>query len=296
MDGIVYNIQRMSTKDGPGLRTTVFLKGCPLHCPWCSNPESQSFKPQLMYFANLCTACGACASVCKNGAIPKAGSVFEPNRALCADCGDCVTVCPSKAREISGKRMTVAEIMKIVDSDSLFYSNSDGGITIGGGEPTSQMDFLLALLDDSIAKGYHTCVDTCGICDTDRFKEVIRRTELFLYDCKLMDPEEHKRLTGCDNDLILRNLQAIFEARRAVRIRIPLMSGINDTEQNIAAMATFLHKYKCNEVDVLPCHTFGYSKYDALRLPRPDLAPYEKEELEIALARFAAHDLKVTIG
>ena len=130
MDGIVYNIQRMSTKDGPGLRTTVFLKGCPLHCPWCSNPESQSFEPQLMFFSNLCVGCGACERICPNGAVVKIGDVYNRDRSVCTDCGLCVESCPSKAREMSGKRMTVEEVMRVVDSDSLFYDNSGGGVTL----------------------------------------------------------------------------------------------------------------------------------------------------------------------
>ena len=295
MEGIVYNIQRMSTKDGPGLRTTVFLKGCPLHCPWCSNPESQGFKPQLMFFPNLCTACGACEQACEAGAVVQKGEVYDVDLTLCTDCGACAAVCPARAREISGKPMTVEEAMRVVDSDSLFYSNSEGGITVGGGEPTSQPDYLLALLNASIRRGYHTCVDTCGACDPARFKEVIGRTELFLYDLKHMDSAEHKRLTGQGNEIILQNLHSIFAAKKGVRIRIPLMPGMNDTEDNIAVMASFLHQYNVKEVDVLPCHTFGNSKYEALHMERPTVQPYEKDELDRVLERFAAHGLKVNI-
>lgn len=295
MDGIVYNIQRMSTKDGPGLRTTVFLKGCPLRCPWCSNPESQSFKPQLMVFGNLCVGCGACAQVCPHGAVIKNGDVYNRDRSLCQDCGACAEVCPAKAREISGKRMSVDEVMRVVDSDSLFYDNSGGGVTFGGGEPTAAGDFLLALLDASIRRGYHICLDTCGVCEPERFKTIMDKVELFLFDCKHMDPEEHKRLTGRDNAVILQNLRALFEAGKEVRIRVPLMPGINDTEKNIAAMAEFLHPYGHDEVDVLPCHTFGHSKYAALNLPDPSMVPYEPDELTAVLQRFADHGLKVTI-
>ena len=135
MDGIVYNIQRMSTKDGPGLRTTVFLKGCPLHCPWCSNPESQNFKPQLMFFSNLCVGCGACERICPNGAVVKIGDVYNRDRSICTGLRPLRESCPSKAREMSGKRMTVEEVMRVVDSDSLFYDNSGGGVTFGGASP-----------------------------------------------------------------------------------------------------------------------------------------------------------------
>ena len=296
MQGIVYNIQRMSTKDGPGLRTTVFLKGCPLHCPWCSNPESQSFKPQLLVFTKLCVGCGACEKACPEGAVVREGEVFNRDRAKCTDCGACVAVCPSKAREISGKLMEVDEVMRVVDSDSLFYANSGGGVTFGGGEPTAAGDFLLALLDASARRGYHTCVDTCGFCEPGRFQEVMRRAELFLFDVKHMDPAEHKRLTGVDNAVILRNLESLFAAGKEVRIRIPLMPGINDTEKNIAAMADFLHRHGCYQVDVMPCHTFGHSKYAALLLPDPPMAPYETARLAEVKERFEAHGLQVSIA
>ena len=296
MEGIVYNIQRMSTKDGPGLRTTVFLKGCPLHCPWCSNPESQSFKPQLLVFSNLCVGCGACEKACPNGAVIRTGNTFNRDRAICTDCGACVEVCPSQAREMSGMRMTVAEVMQVVDSDSIFYSNSGGGVTFGGGEPTAAGDFLVALIDACRSRGYHTCLDTCGVCEPVRFRKIMEKIELFLFDCKHMDPVEHKRLTGLDNTLILHNLHNLFEAGKELRIRVPLMPGINDTDENIGAMAGFLHRHGCFAVDVLPCHTFGLNKYRALNLSPPELLPYKPEELEAALARFRQYGLRVTIA
>ena len=204
--GMVYNIQRMSTKDGPGLRTTVFLKGCPLHCLWCSNPESQSFHPQLLFFGNLCQSCGACERVCPYGAVVKRGSAYNWERALCQGCGACAEVCSAKARVMSGKRMSVQEVMSVVDRDSLFYANSDGGVTFGGGEPTAAGDFLVELLQHCASKGYHVCVDTCGMCSPEQFRKVLALTDLFLFDCKHMDTEEHRRLTGLGNGVILENL------------------------------------------------------------------------------------------
>lgn len=291
MDGIVYNIQRMSTKDGPGLRTTVFLKGCPLHCPWCSNPESQSFKPQLMFFSNLCVGCGACERICPNGAVVKIGDVYNRDRSVCTDCGLCVESCPSKAREMSGKRMTVEEVMRVVDSDSLFYDNSGGGVTFGGGEPTAGGQFFLDLVQTAHDEGLHVTVDTCGFCPEDRFDKTIGLADLFLFDCKHMDPEQHKKLTGQDNALILRNLEAALSSSTEVRVRMPLMPGLNDSDENLAAMAAFLGRFGRKQVEIMPCHAFGKSKYAALGKPYPDVQQYTPEGLKAAEERFARHGL-----
>lgn len=291
MDGIVYNIQRMSTKDGPGLRTTVFLKGCPLHCPWCSNPESQSFKPQLMFFSNLCVGCGVCERVCPNGAVVKIGDVYNRDRSICTDCGLCVESCPSKAREMSGKRMTVEEVMRVVDSDSLFYDNSGGGVTFGGGEPTAGGQFFLDLVQTAHDEGLHVTVDTCGFCPEDRFDKTIGLADFFLFDCKHMDPEQHKKLTGQDNALILRNLEAALSSSTEVRVRMPLMPGLNDSDENLAAMAAFLGRFGRKQVEIMPCHAFGKSKYAALGKPYPNVQQYTPEGLKAAEERFARHGL-----
>lgn len=294
--GIVYNIQRMSTKDGPGLRTTVFLKGCPLRCLWCSNPESQNFKPQLLCFQNLCTSCGACLRVCPHGAVVKTETGYNRDRSLCKDCGACTKVCVSKARVMSGEYMTVEDVMKVVDRDNIFYANSDGGVTFGGGEPTAAGDFLIDLLQACVRKGYHTCLDTCGVCKPEAFSKVIPLTDLFLYDCKHMDPDEHRRLTGMDNTLPLTNLRQVLEKGKDVRIRIPLMPGLNDSESNIRALADFLRPYGKTEVDILPCHAFGASKYDALLLPHPAMKAYPPEELQKVLEIFKNNGLGVTLA
>ncbi|MEF2145098.1 MAG: glycyl-radical enzyme activating protein [Desulfovibrionaceae bacterium] len=293
--GIVYNIQRMSVQDGPGLRTTVFLKGCPLHCLWCSNPESQRFTPQVLFFQDLCIGCGHCMNVCPHEAVVQRGAVFSRDVAKCVDCGTCVESCPSKARVLSGKMMTVDEVMRVVHQDELFYQNSDGGVTFGGGEPTSGGAFFLDMLRVAHDSGLHVCVDTCGYCPEDRFAETIALTDLFLFDCKHMDPEQHERLTGKDNALILRNLRTALNSRCEVVIRMPLMPGLNDTDDNIAAMALFLQEYGRDEVEVMPYHVFGRSKYQALDKFMPTLTQYTPESLQAVLKRFVQHGLKPVI-
>ncbi|MDO5537136.1 MAG: glycyl-radical enzyme activating protein, partial [Desulfovibrionaceae bacterium] len=199
---VIYNIQRMSTQDGPGLRTTVFFKGCPLKCLWCSNPESQAPRPQLMHFANLCTGCGRCLDVCPSGAVRRENSLFVRDFSRCAGCGRCAEVCPSGAASMSGREMTVDDIMRAVRRDASFYFNSGGGVTFSGGECTMQGAFLADLLDACLAEGLHTCVDTCGQTPAGVFERVLERADLLLYDIKHMDSAEHRKLTGAGCETI----------------------------------------------------------------------------------------------
>lgn len=293
---VIYNIQRMSTEDGPGLRTTVFLKGCPLRCLWCSNPESQRFEPQLMVFEDLCAGCGGCKAVCPHHAVVPRGHAFNRNLQSCVSCGACVPACPAKARVMSGETMSVEAVMDIIRKDTLFYANSDGGVTIGGGEPTCSGDFLLELLGVCRAEALHTCVDTCGFCAPDFFRKVISLTDLFLFDCKHMDPEAHKALTGVDNTMILANLRAALTAGVPTRIRVPLIPGKNDGEDNIRAMAAFLQECGMDRVDILPYHAFGRNKYAALLQQYPQLEAYTPSSLQEVLHRFALYGLTATVA
>lgn len=290
--GMIYNIQRMSVHDGPGLRTTVFLKGCPLSCLWCSNPESQKTTPQMLFFENLCTGCGACAQACSNGAVIMSGGKSGRDVGKCTDCGQCAQACPNKAREMSGKLMTVEEVMAVVRKDALFYDNSGGGVTFGGGEPTSGGQFFLNLAQAARDEGYHVTVDTCGYCPEERFDKTIGLTNLFLFDCKHMDSGQHKALTGVDNAVILRNLRAALHSGTEVRIRMPLMPDMNDSDDNLAAMADFLGEFNRSEIEIMPCHAFGKSKYVALGKSLPEVSQYAPEQLHVVLERFAKHGLK----
>lgn len=293
--GMIYNIQRMSLHDGPGLRTTVFLKGCPLTCLWCSNPESQKVRPQLMFFSELCTGCGKCAEVCPNGAATVIDGKIGRDTGKCADCGICTESCAGNARELSGKLMTVEEVMEVVRKDALFYDNSGGGVTFGGGEPTSGGQFFLDMVEAAVTEGYHVTVDTCGYCPKERFDKTVELADLFLLDCKHMDPEQHKKLTGVDNSVILRNLAVALDSDREVRVRMPLMPEMNDSEENIAAMAAFLKKHGHTEVEVMPCHAFGRNKYAALGWEYRMKGEYSPEQLETVLKRFADHGLETVM-
>lgn len=294
--GTVYNIQRMSIQDGPGIRTTVFLKGCPLHCLWCSNPESQTLQPQLLYFKNLCMGCGACMTVCPQDAVVRReDGKYGRNLERCTNCAACTTVCRPKARELSGKVMSVREIMDVVRKDAVFYANSGGGLTIGGGEPTLAGDFFLELLRTAREEALHVAVDTCGFCPEDRFAQVLELADLLLFDCKHMNPVRHMELTGQDNILILRNLRAALESGVAVRIRVPLIPGMNDGEENLADMAHFLGEFGRSDLDLIPCHMFGRSKYQALGKRVPQLRQYTPEELKNVLERMKKYGLDYTV-
>ena len=294
--GTIYNIQRLSTHDGPGVRTTVFFKGCPLHCLWCSNPESQDCAPQPMYFADLCSGCGQCAARCSHEAVIRHEHTFGRDFSRCVRCGECIAHCPTTACTMSGAVRSVEEVMQIVRKDASFYFRSGGGVTFGGGECTMQGAFLMALIEACAAEGYHICLDTCGQTEPGLFENLLGKADLFLFDVKHMDSAKHRELTGRGNELIQQNLRtALATCPEKLRLRVPLMPGLNDDEENIAAMADLLHGFGVHSVDVLPCHFFGRNKYEALGLPHPEVREYVAEELHAVLEIFARCNLETEI-
>jgi pyruvate formate lyase activating enzyme len=297
--GCVFNIERFAIRDGPGIRTTVFLKGCPLRCLWCANPESISAAPQLFYFENLCTRCYRCVEACPSKATAKGiDGAIVIDRTLCKACGKCVEACPNKAREISGKLMTVAAVLEEVKKDTLFYQNSGGGVTFSGGEPTHQPDFLWHLLKSSKESGIHTCLDTSGLVKPEVLKRILEYTDLVLYDIKHMDPEKHKEYTGVDNRLILDNARLIVDRGKEIIIRVPLIPGHNDTPENIAALAGFMKSLGLNRVDLLPYHSLGKIKYQRLGMQYQlnDLKPHTKDEIAQIKANLESYGFKVGVG
>ena len=298
--GCIFNIERFATRDGPGIRTTVFLKGCPLSCLWCSNPESMKPYPQLFFFENLCQRCGQCVPVCPNKATsadPNDGTI-SIDRNLCNGCGKCVETCQAKAREISGKIMTIDEVMDEVRKDSLFYQNSGGGVTVSGGEPTLQPEFVCELLKQCQRAAFHTCLDTCGVVQPEVLDRILEHTSLVLFDNKHMNPEKHKEYTGVDNDLALNNLRMIVGKGKLVIIRVPLIPNHNDSEENIRNLATLMNELGLTRIDLLPYHSMGKTKYDRLGIKYKlgDLKPYEGNQVEEIKAMLESYGLKVGIG
>lgn len=257
----ILNIQRFSLHDGPGIRTTVFFKGCPLSCGWCSNPESQKPTPQLAFVQKNCRHCLACVEVCRTGAQYHVNGVHGLNFDACTHCGDCVEVCPHGALKMYGDTMTVDEIMQVIEKDRAYYDASGGGVTISGGEPFLQYDVLLALLQRCKDAGIHTCIETTGFTLTEKMSAAALLVDYFLFDFKLYDAADHQRLTGVSNQLILHNLQLLHKLGKTVHLRCPIIPGVNDTDAHFRAIAEISRTYKAIEsVELLPFHDYGRSK------------------------------------
>ncbi len=250
--GMIFDIVRNSFVDGPGIRTTVFFKGCNLNCAWCHNPESQSFERQLMFYKNKCTGCGKCKEVCPY------------NMEKCDFCGKCELYCPNNARKICGMEMTVEEVLSEVLKDKAFYDISGGGVTFSGGECMLQIDFLCETLKKCKENGIHTAVDTAGHIPFEYFERVLPYTDLFLYDVKLFDSEKHKKYTGVENSLIMENLKKLSDEGKEIIVRIPVIGGVNDNAEEIQKIADFLRPLNISKTELLPYHAMGEHKFVAL--------------------------------
>ena len=249
----IFDIERNSYVDGPGIRTTVFFKGCNLRCAWCHNPEGQSPKPQMMFYKNKCTGCGKCKEKCPN-ALEK-----------CELCGKCTIYCPHDAREICGKEYTVDEVMREILKDKVFYENSGGGVTFSGGECMLQIDFLEEILKVCKEKGIHTAVDTAGHVPYEYFERILPYTNLFLYDVKCYDSEKHRQYTGVGNELILENLERLLTTGKSVWVRIPIIPTVNDTVEEIQRIKAYISSCgKPEKIELLPYHAMGEHKFEAL--------------------------------
>jgi len=267
MEGLIFDIQRSRQDDGPGIRTTVFLKGCPLRCVWCSNPESQRSSPEIMYNANLhIDGCEECIKACPVSAIEKDEEEgVRIGRELCRKgCSECAKVCYSNALAVIGQRVSVKEVLKAVEKDIPFYRSSNGGVTISGGEPLTQPEFTKAILKACKERGIHTVLDTSGYEQWEVLEEILKYVDLTLYDIKHTDPVKHKAYTGVSNELILENIRRMGQKKMPIVIRLAVIPKINDSEENINELIELTKEVLPLRVDLLPYHRLGVSKYRML--------------------------------
>ena len=297
----LFDIKRFSINDGPGVRVTVFFKGCPLSCKWCHNPESQSFKTEKLYNKNKCIGCDSCVEICPENALTLTkteGIITDFEK--CVLCGKCAGVCPTHATEISGKEYSEDEIFSIILKETNMMDFSDGGVTFSGGEPLMYPEVLKKLLIRCGEENIHRAVDTCGYVKTSVIEKIMPYTDLFLYDLKLMDSEQHKKWTGVNNELILENLRFISDNQKPFHIRIPLVDGVNSEDENIEETISFLLslKRKPDVVGLLPYHNIAQKKYEKLGKIYDDEGMLEpsKERQKRILEKFIQNGLTARIG
>ena len=280
MTGNIFDIQRFSLGNGPGIRTTVFLKGCPLRCQWCHNPESFSPMPQLMIDTVLCRHCGRCADVCPNGALIFENGMPRHSPEQCILCRKCTEACCYGVLRIVGRSIDDETLAETLLRDRLYFENSGGGVTFSGGEPTMQSDFVIAVASRLRREGIHIAVDTCGHCAPDRFQAILESTDLVLFDIKHVDTEAHKALTGVGNDMILKNLELAEQSGKELVIRFPMIPGKNDSEEHLAAMAGLLLSRGIDSLEISVYHDYGTAKYHGLGLEPTRIASATDEETE----------------
>lgn len=296
--GLIFNIQHYSLHDGPGIRTTVFMKGCPLSCLWCSNPESIRADPQIGFHKQKCVRDYRCREVCPLNAV----SVSEPgglpafDRDTCSGCSErpCIAACISGALELRGKELDVDELWREVEADRLFYRNSGGGLTLSGGEPTLQPEFTRRFFRKCQEKGVHTVLDTSGYVKWEVLEEILEHTDLVLFDLKHMDSFRHRQLTGVPNEMILENADMISSAAKVpIIIRMPLIPGLNDSDSNIKSTAEFVKEIGAAEIILLPFHRLGMGKYEMIgrKYAIEDVSPPTEDCLSRISETFQSYEI-----
>jgi pyruvate formate lyase activating enzyme len=300
--GVIFDIKRFAVHDGPGIRTTVFFKGCPLRCLWCHNPESIKIDRQIVFFQNKCIGCGECFKRCPNHAVESTPEGRKYYKDKCTLCGTCVEYCYAEATVMQGKKASVQEVIDEVKKDIPFYENSGGGATLSGGEPTMQPEFCIALLQESKKAGMHTALDTSGFVRWETFQKILEYVDMVLFDVKHIDSAKHKEFTGVPNELILSNLRKLDELGIPIEIRIPLIPGYNDSEDNLSnACKLFSELKNLQRVKLLPYHRLGEGKYERLEMEYKlkGVKPPEKaymEQISKTMQSQVPHKIPVTAG
>lgn len=299
--GIVFDIQHYSIHDGPGIRTTVFLKGCPLRCLWCQNPESQSHPPVLFFHYDRCTGCGACLPGCPQNAIEIVNEKSATDRLRCDNCAACVSHCPNDARTMKGEALSAATVFEEVQKDAIFYRNSQGGVTISGGDPVVQPEFVHHLSGLCRKEGIHVALETCGYASWETLAFLLTHVDLVLYDLKHMGSDAHRACTGVANDRILENVKRIYhELKKTIHIRVPVVPGYNDACENINELATFITTQLGKDVQVhlLPYHNLARDKYARLEASYAcgHISPPNDEQMQTLLAIIEEKGLVGKIG
>ena len=299
MENLIFNIQKYSIHDGEGIRTTVFFKGCPMECKWCHNPESQSYRPDIMHNTEKCVQCGICIEKCPQKAISVKDGIISTSADRCNFCDTCTDSCIGNAREIAGKTYTVDEIMKEIEKDKMFYEQSGGGVTLSGGEVMTQdMDYILGILKKCKRLGYRVNIDTCGHAVFENFERILPYVDTFLYDIKHMDNEIHRELTGQGNEMVLGNLEKLSEKGAKINIRMPLVEGVNSDDEHIGRVIDFLKTLKIEKVNLLPYHNTGKSKYERMGMnyEGDSYSAPDMDRMEAIRLRFEKNNFNARIG
>lgn len=308
MNGLIFNIQRFSLHDGPGIRTTVFLKGCSLHCFWCHNPEGLSLKPEIQFFPERCILCGACVDVCTHGANAIRDNVLHFDRAQCTACGECVDTCYAEARLLIGAERSAADVFQELLLDRPYYEASGGGVTLSGGEPALQPEFAQELLTDCREAGIHTAIETAGNVPWSSLEVLLPVTDLILMDLKQMDAAQHRAAVGVSNERLLQNARRLVaETNLPIRFRIPVVPGVNDRAADVGATAAFVQQMVAVRasrpqpgaigLELLPFHRLAGDKYRSLEVDyrANDLVPPSKETMAALLAQARSYQIEVPL-
>ena len=283
----IFNIQKFSTHDGDGVRTTIFFKGCPIRCMWCHNPESQHYYKELIFHQHKCTACGRCVAKCKQGANSIVDGKIVFDRSKCTACGVCTDWCITEARELAGKEYTVDALVKEAMKDKIFYEQSGGGVTLSGGEvmASQHMDYVEEVCRKLHENGVSVFIDTSGYTDYKNLKRILPYVDVFLYDIKVMDPKDHKKFIGVDNSLILENLKKLSDEGAGLYIRLPIIQQVNATDEHIESVIHFLkeNNIHARQVNLLPYHDIGKGKYASLDME------YHDDEMSVPVSELMEH-------